>query len=67
MFTSKASKNAEIFQKIILEVRKRCEESRGIYEYTLQQTRSKFKYLVSICKGTVILCNTLSGIKNFVE
>lgn len=31
IFANKASKNAEIFQKIILEVRKRCEKRGEIY------------------------------------
>ena len=66
VFTNKASKNVEIYQKIISEVRKRCEERGEIYAYTLEH-RSKFKALVSVCKGTVMLHKTSSGIKNFVE
>lgn len=49
-----SKKNAEIYQKIISEVRKRCEERGKLYEYILQQTRPKFKALVSICKE--LLC-----------
>ena len=68
IFTNnKASNNAEIYQKIISEVRKRCEEREELYKYKLQQTRSKFKALVSIFKRIVMLCKTLSGIKNFIE
>ena len=33
---SKASKNAKIYQKIISEVRQRCEKSGELLEYTLE-------------------------------
>ena len=66
IFTNnKAFKNTEIYLKIS-EVRKRYEE-RELYEYTLEQTRSKFTALVLIYRKTDMLRKTLSGIKNFVQ
>ena len=43
VFTNnKASKNKEVYHKRIWEIRKTCEEREELYEYTLEQTRSKF-------------------------
>ena len=56
-----------LYQKIIPEVRRKCEERGKLYEYTLGQSTSKFKALVSICMNTFMLRKTSSGIKNFIE
>ena len=68
IFTNnKTLKNAETSQKEISEFTKRRKESEELYEHTVEQTRPKFKTLASICKKTVMLPITSSGIKNFVE
>ena len=67
IFTNKkASKNGEIYQKVISENGKKREERGRLYKYSLKKTRFKFKALGSICKRIVLLRKT-SGIINFVE
>ena len=56
-----------LYQNIILEVRRKCEDRGKLCEYTLGQTTSKFKALVSICMNTFMLRKTSAGIKNFIE
>ena len=58
---NKASKNTEINQKIISGVTKRFDKRGELYEYTLEQSRSKCKALVSTCKRSVMLRKTSSG------
>ena len=68
IFTNnKTLKNAETSQKKNSEFTKRRKESEELYEHTVEQTRAKFKTLASICKKTVMLPITSSGIKTFVE
>ena len=58
---NKASKNAEINRKIISGVTKRSDKRGELYEYTVGQSRSKYKALVSTCKGSAMLRKTSSG------
>ena len=44
-----------------------CQERGETFKFTLDQTRNKFKKLMSICKNALLTVKTASGIKRFQD
>ena len=55
------------FEKIIDELKTRCNSRGTEYTYNVGQTRTKFKRCVSICRNALLKAKTASGIKRFQE
>ena len=65
---NKASKNLEIYSKIVNEVKAHFNErGTGSFEFTPIQTRTKFKSCVAICKKALMTRKCGSGIANFMD
>ena len=68
MFTnSKNASNAEVYECVIKELKKRCAERNEQFLHNVTQTRNKFEKLMSICKAALLTQKTASGIKRFQD
>ena len=66
IFTNtKTATNAEYYERIIKEMSARCQERGETFKFTLDQTRNKFKMLMSVCKNALLTVKTASGIERF--
>eukprot|EP00794_Sanderia_malayensis_P006289 gene6289-7011_t len=63
----KNQKNAEIYEKVLKELKKRLSARNEECNYTVIQLRNKFKKTVSECKKAALVMKTASGIKRFQE
>ena len=64
---TKNKRNSELYEKIIREVKKSCENRDKTFEFDVKQTRTKFKSCISICKNAAMTIRTASDIKRFQE
>ena len=64
---TKNKRNSELYEKIIREVKKSCENRDKTFEFDVKQTRTKCKSCISICKNAAMTIRTASGIKRFQE
>ena len=60
-------KNGELYSKVIVELKARCEARNEVFEYDVKQTRNKFKRCVNACRQALLKVKTASGIKRFQE
>ena len=60
---TKNTKNGIYYEQVITELRKKLEERGEEFNFDTQQTRSKFKRCVSLCKKAALTIKTASGIK----
>ena len=61
MFTNvKNSKNSEYYEKVIEELKERCQACNEVSEYDAMQTREKFKGCIGICKDAAMKIKTVS-------
>ena len=61
MFTNvKNSKNSEYYEKVIEELKERCQACNEVSEYDAKQTREKFKGCIGICKDAAVKIKTVS-------
>ena len=60
---SKNSSNAEVYESVIKELKKRCAERNEVFKHNVKQTRNKFKKLMSNCKNALLTQKTASGNK----
>ena len=64
---SKYASNAEVYECMKNEIKKRCAERNEQFLHNVTQTRNKFKKLMSICKAALPTQKTASGIKRFQD
>ena len=64
---SRTASNAEVYEKVMKEMSTRCRERDESFQFTLDQTRNKFKNCMSICKSSLLTLKTASGIKRFQD
>ena len=64
---SKNASNAEVYECVIKELKKRCAERNERFLHNVTQTRNNFKKLMSICKASLLTQKTASGIKRFQD
>ena len=64
---SKNQKNGIIYDTILIELKKRCEQRNETINFTIPQMRNKFKKCVSECKHVAMTIKTATGIKRFQE
>ena len=62
MTNVKNSKNSEYYEKVIKELKERCQARDEVFKYDMKQTREKFKRCIGICKGAAVKIKTASGI-----
>ena len=67
MTNVKNSKNSEYYEKVIKELKERCQARDEVFEYDVKQTREKFKRCIGICKDAAMKIKTASGITRFQE
>ena len=68
IFTNnKNTKNADVYNKVLRHLSARCKERGETCEFTVAQTRTKFKALVAICKKASLTRKTASGIEDFIQ
>ena len=67
MTNIKNSKNSEFYEKVIKELKERCQACDEVFEYDAKQTREKFKCNIGICKDATMKIKTASGITRFQE
>ncbi len=68
IFTNnKASKNLEIYKKIVKQVENRMQERQQRFEYSTEQTHTKFKACIAACKKASMTRRNGSGIENFMK
>ena len=67
MTNVKNSKNSEYYEKVIKELRKRCQARDEVFEYDVKHTREKFKRCIGICNDAAMKIKTASGITRFQE
>ena len=67
MTNVKNSKNSEYYEKVIKELKERCQARDEVFEYDVKQTREKFKRCIGICKDAAMKIKTASGITCFQE
>ena len=63
----KNSKNSESFEKVVNELKERCQARDEVFEYDVKQTREKFKRCIGICKDAAMKIKTASGVTRFQE
>ena len=51
---SRTASNAEVYEKVIKEMVKRCQERSEPFQFNVTQTRNKFKKLMSTCKTALM-------------
>ena len=61
------TKNTEVYNKVVRCLSTRCKEQGETCEFTVAQTRTKFKALVAICKKASLTRKTASGIEDFIQ
>ncbi len=64
---SKNQKNADVYQKVLNELKKRAESRGKEVPFTVIQLRTKFKKVVAECKKAALVMKTATGIKRFQE
>ena len=64
---TKNKKNAEIYGRILVELRVRASERGEALSFTAVQMRTKFKKLISECKKAALTIKSATGIKRFQE
>lgn len=64
---TKNQKNAEIYGRILVELRVRASKREETLPFTAVQMRTKFKKLISECKKAALTIRTATGIKRFQE
>ena len=64
---SMTASNAEVYEKVIKEMVKRCQERSEPLQFNVTQTRNKFKKLMSTCKTALMTQKAASGIKRFQD
>ena len=68
LFTNcKATKNLEIYCRIVKEAKNRLSESNKIFDFTAVQTRTKFRSCIAICKKASMKRKCGSGITNYMD
>ena len=67
MTNVKNSKNSEYYEKVIKELRERCQARDEVFEYDVKHTREKFKRCIGICNDAAMKIKTASGITRFQE
>ena len=67
LINSRTASNAEVYEKVMKEMSTRCQERDESFQFTLDQTRNKFKKCMSICKSALLTLKTASGIKRFQD
>ena len=68
IFTNnKASKNLDIYKKIVALVKSRMQDRDEVFNFTPEQTRTKFKSCVAACKKASMTRKTGSGLANFMQ
>ena len=68
IFTNnKNTKNTEVYNKVVRHLSARCKERSETCDFTVAQTRTKFKALVAICKKASLTRKTASGIEDFIQ
>ena len=68
IFTNnKATKNLEVYIKIVKEVKARLAERGEVFLFSVVQTRTKFKACIAACKKASMTRKCGSGIANFME
>lgn len=60
-------KNGQYYDKVIGELKERCNERGEEFPFNVAQTRQKFKRCINICRDAVMKVKTSSGIKRFQE
>ena len=60
-------KNALVYAKVIKKVTAQREERGESFDFTIDQTRNKFKKLIAICKSAALTIKSSSGIKRFQD
>ena len=64
----KTAKTANInYEKVIKELKERCQARDEVFEYDVKQTREKFKHCIGIFKDAAMKIKTASGITRFQE
>ena len=67
MTNVKNSKNSEYYEKVIKELKERCQARDEVFEYDVKHTREKFKSCIGNCKDAAMKIKTASGITWFQE
>ena len=60
-------KNALVYAKVIKKVTEQRGERGEAFDFTIDQTRNKFKKLIAICKSAALTIKSSSGIKRFQD
>lgn len=60
-------KNALVYAKVIKKVTAQRKERGEAFDFTLDQTRNKFKKLIAICKSAALTIKSSSGIKRLQD
>ena len=63
----KNSKNSKYYEKVVIELKEKCQARNELFEYDVKQTREKFKCCIEICKYAAMKIKTVSGITRFQE
>ena len=63
----KNSKNNEYYEKVIKELKERCQAHDELFEYHVKPTREKFKRCIRICEDAPMKIKSASGITRFEE
>ena len=64
---NKSAKTSHIYEKVIKDVQKRFEERGDVFNFTVAQTRTKFKGCVSACKKAAMTRRTATGIDDYIS
>ena len=68
IFTNtKNQRNGDIYAKVLAELKERAAARKEEVTYNIAQIRTKFKKIISECKGEALKIKTSSRVKNFVE
>ena len=60
-------KKALVYARVLKKVEAQRKERGDYYNFTVEQTRNKFKKLIAICKSAALTMQTSSGIKRFQD
>ena len=61
------SKYSEYYERVIRELKERCQARDEVFEYDVKQMREKFKRCIGICKDAAMKIKAASGITRFQE
>ena len=64
---SPTASNTKVYTQIVKEMDEHCKKEVCGFELNVNQTRNKFKKLMSICKTALLTIKTASGIKRFQD